>query len=83
VVGPRPERPKFVAEYAERIPHYNERHRIKPGITGLAQVMGGYHTTVYEKLRYDLMYLYHLSLWLDLKIILLTIWTILKRREGC
>lgn len=83
IVGPRPERPNFVEEYAERIPHYNERHRIKPGITGWAQVMGGYHTTVYEKLRYDLMYLYHMSFWLDLKIILLTIWTILKRREGC
>ncbi|MCS6830169.1 MAG: sugar transferase [Armatimonadota bacterium] len=83
VVGPRPERPNFVEEYRERIPHYDERHRIKPGITGWAQVMGGYHTTVYDKLRYDLMYLYHMSLWLDLKIILLTIWTVLKRREGC
>ncbi|GIV19469.1 MAG: hypothetical protein KatS3mg023_1220 [Armatimonadota bacterium] len=83
IVGPRPERPNFVEEYRERIPHYDERHRIKPGITGWAQVMGGYHTTVYDKLRYDLMYLYHMSLWLDLKIILLTIWTVLKRREGC
>jgi len=83
IVGPRPERPKFVEEYRERIPHYDERHRIKPGITGWAQVMGGYHTTVYDKLRYDLMYLYHMSLWLDLKILLLTVWTILKRREGC
>jgi len=83
IVGPRPERPKFVDEYRERIPHYDERHRIKPGITGWAQVMGGYHTTVYDKLRYDLMYLYHMSFWLDLKIILLTFWTVLKRREGC
>lgn len=83
IVGPRPERPNFVEEYRERIPHYDERHRIKPGITGWAQVMGGYHTTVYDKLRYDLMYLYHMSLWLDLKIIFLTIWTVLKRREGC
>lgn len=83
IVGPRPERPNFVQEYRERIPHYDERHRIKPGITGWAQVMGGYHTTVYDKLRYDLMYLYHMSLWLDLKIIFLTVWTVLKRREGC
>lgn len=83
IVGPRPERPNFVEEYRERIPHYDERHRIKPGITGWAQVMGGYHTTVYDKLRYDLMYLYHMSFWLDLKIIILTIWTVLKRREGC
>jgi exopolysaccharide biosynthesis polyprenyl glycosylphosphotransferase len=83
IVGPRPERPKFVEEYRQRIPHYDERHRIKPGITGWAQVMGGYHTTVYDKLRYDLMYLYHMSFWLDLKILLLTVWTVLKRREGC
>lgn len=83
IVGPRPERPNFVEEYRERIPHYDERHRIKPGITGWAQVMGGYHTTVYDKLRYDLMYLYHMSFWLDIKIIILTIWTVLKRREGC
>jgi len=83
IVGPRPERPNFVEEYRERIPHYDERHRIKPGITGWAQVMGGYHTTVYDKLRYDLMYLYHMSLWLDVKIIFLTIWTVLRRREGC
>lgn len=83
VVGPRPERPKFVEEYKEKIPHYDERHRVKPGITGLAQVMGGYHTKVHEKLRYDLMYIYHMSLKRDIKIILLTIWTILKRREGC
>ncbi len=83
VVGPRPERPEFVEEYKERIPHYDERHQVKPGITGLAQVMGGYHTKVHEKLRYDLMYIYHMSLKQDIKIILLTIWTILKRREGC
>lgn len=83
IVGPRPERPNFVEEYKERIPHYDERHRIKPGITGWAQVMGGYHTTVYDKLRYDLMYLYHMSFWLDVKILFLTIWTVLKRREGC
>ncbi len=83
VVGPRPERPNFVEQYKEHIPHYDERHLIRPGITGWAQVMGGYHTSVYEKLRYDLMYLYHMSLWLDLRIILLTVWAILKRREGC
>mgnify|MGYP001770821307 CR=1 FL=1 len=83
VVGPRPERPNFVEEYKERIPYYDERHRIKPGITGLAQVMGGYHTKVHEKLRYDLMYLYHMSLRLDLAIIWKTLLIILKRREGC
>lgn len=83
VVGPRPERPHFVEEFRERIPYYDERHRVKPGITGLAQVMGGYHTKVHDKLRYDLMYIYHMSLWRDMKIIFQTVWTILRRREGC
>lgn len=83
VVGPRPERPNFVEEYRQIIPNYDERHRVRPGITGLAQVMGGYHTKVHEKLRYDLMYIYHLSLWWDIVLVLQTIWTILKRREGC
>ncbi len=56
IVGPRPERPNFVEEYRERIPHYDERHRIKPGITGWAQVMGGIILPSTTRLRYDLMY---------------------------
>jgi lipopolysaccharide/colanic/teichoic acid biosynthesis glycosyltransferase len=72
LVGPRPERPCFVEQFEEELPEYGERHRILPGITGLAQVCGDYHSSPREKLRFDLMYLYHQSLWLDLRIIVRT-----------
>ena len=78
VVGPRPERPCFVDIYRTQIPAYDERHRVKPGITGLAQVNGYYLTCVYVKLRYDLMYVRNQSLWLDAKILLLTIRALLR-----
>jgi exopolysaccharide biosynthesis polyprenyl glycosylphosphotransferase len=73
LVGPRPERPCFVAAFERELPRYGERHRILPGITGLAQVHGSYHSSPREKLRYDLMYLYHRSLWLDLCILARTL----------
>ena len=77
-VGPRP----LLVEY---LPLYNERqkkrHDVKPGITGLAQVMGRNAISWKEKFEYDIYYVEHLSFWLDLKIILLTIWKVLKR-EG-
>lgn len=73
MVGPRPERPCFVADYQVRIPSYRERLRVLPGITGLAQIHGFYQTPVYTKLRYDLMYIYNQSIFQDIKILLLTI----------
>ena len=69
LVGPRPERPEFVERFERELPDYSERHRIVPGITGLAQINGHYHSTPREKLRYDLMYLYHPSLGRDLSIL--------------
>jgi exopolysaccharide biosynthesis polyprenyl glycosylphosphotransferase len=69
VIGPRPERPCFVTQFEREIPGYQERHRIRPGITGLAQVNGGYLSNARVKLRYDLFYLYHRSVWLDLLIV--------------
>ena len=69
VIGPRPERPCFVEQFEREIPGYQERHRIRPGITGLAQVNGGYLSNARVKLRYDLFYLYHRSVWLDLMIV--------------
>jgi sugar transferase (PEP-CTERM system associated) len=74
-VGPRPERPVFVHELAARIPFYAERHRVKPGITGWAQVNYPYGASVEdarEKLAYDLYYAKNASLLLDLAIILRT-----------
>jgi exopolysaccharide biosynthesis polyprenyl glycosylphosphotransferase len=76
-VGPRPERPFFVAQFTEEIPGYSERFRVKPGLTGLAQVSGSYATTAENKLKYDLIYIYHQSVFLDLKIIFSTIKVVL------
>jgi sugar transferase (PEP-CTERM system associated) len=82
-VGPRPERPFFVEQLAEAIPFYMERHAVRPGITGWAQVKYRYGSSVedaMEKLRYDLYYIKHLSLVFDLTIILDTVKVILSRR---
>ncbi len=79
VVGPRPERPEFVSEFAAHIPGYLERLKVRPGITGLAQVYGDYLTSVYHKLRYDWIYLHRMSLWHDLRILLMTVVTVLTR----
>jgi lipopolysaccharide/colanic/teichoic acid biosynthesis glycosyltransferase len=79
VVGPRPERPEFVGQFLKEVPGYAKRHEVRPGITGLAQVYGGYLTTVYSKLRYDWLYLYRCSFWYDLRIIGLTIKVVLSR----
>lgn len=73
LVGPRPERPNFVAEFAAESPLYDLRHQVKPGITGLAQVMGRYATTAQDKLRYDLLYITDYSPWLDLRILFWTV----------
>jgi len=75
-IGPRPERPEFVERFKHQIENYDERHSIKPGITGLAQVYGGYDTPPDIKLKYDLFYIYNRSFTLDLKILLLTVRTL-------
>jgi exopolysaccharide biosynthesis polyprenyl glycosylphosphotransferase len=73
LVGPRPERPEFVRQYIASDPSYAERFRIRPGITGLAQVSSYYATAPSVKLRFDLMYMYHQSLRLDLQIVARTL----------
>lgn len=83
LVGPRPERPEFVRSLAEQIPFYGQRHVIKPGLTGWAQVRYTYGASVeeaMEKLQYDLFYIKHLSLSLDLFIVFETVKTVLLRR---
>lgn len=79
-VGPRPERPGFVKHFSATLPGYSERHKVKPGVTGLAQVRGYYDTAAENKLRYDLAYIYNYSFSLDLLIILETIKVVLVRR---
>ena len=79
-LGPRPERPHFVDQLAEVIPHYAERSRAKPGLTGWAQVTPPYGASVEDaraKLSYDLFYVRHRSVWLDLSILFATVRVIL------
>lgn len=82
-VGPRPERPEFVQWLSQEIPFYDLRHLIRPGITGWAQVRYRYGASLEEtkrKLEYDLYYVKHLSIGLDLLIMFETIKTIILRR---
>ncbi|MCE5192114.1 MAG: sugar transferase [Actinomycetia bacterium] len=79
-VGPRPERPFFVDQYLQDIPGYRERFRVKPGVTGLAQVSGTYATTPERKLKYDLIYLYHQNLLMDVQILVETVRVVLTGR---
>ena len=80
-VGPRPERPYFVEKFKKEIPLYTRRLRVRPGITGWAQVKGGYDQSiehVKQKLTYDLFYIENMSLRMDLKIVIVTILVMLK-----
>jgi lipopolysaccharide/colanic/teichoic acid biosynthesis glycosyltransferase len=79
-VGPRPERPFFVEQLCEEVPYYNERHTIKPGITGLAQVRYQYGASIedsIQKLQYDLYYVKNNSLFLDILIMIETLQVVL------
>jgi sugar transferase (PEP-CTERM system associated) len=82
-VGPRPERPYFVAELAKDIPFYQQRHAVRPGLTGWAQVKYRYGSSLedaMEKLRYDLYYIKHLSIFFDLTIVFDTVKVVLLRK---
>jgi lipopolysaccharide/colanic/teichoic acid biosynthesis glycosyltransferase len=84
LVGPRPETPELTKKYGTEIPDYYQRLSVNPGITGLAQVMQGYCSTVEEtkiKLAWDLDYITNKSFWTDLYILYLSIWTVV-RLEG-
>ena len=84
-VGPRPERPEFVADLEQEIPHYQMRHLVKPGLTGWAQIhqpLGGASVRdSIEKLQYDLYYIKNRSFVIDLDVLAKTVLVIL-RREG-
>jgi sugar transferase (PEP-CTERM system associated) len=76
LVGPRPERPEFVQMLGEQIPFYNERHTVRPGLTGWAQIKYQYGSSIEDakiKLEYELFYIKHLSLFFDLAIVFRTI----------
>ena len=72
MVGPRPERPELMAEIVEEIPEFVYRLKVKAGLTGYAQVYGKYNTTACDKLKLDLTYIRNYSIFLDLKLILMT-----------
>jgi len=83
LVGPRPERPEFVRSLTEQIPFYGQRHVVRPGLTGWAQVRYTYGASVedaMEKLQYDLYYIKNMSLALDLFILFSTVKTVLQRQ---
>src|SRR6266851_4942834 len=83
IVGPRPERPEFVSLLEEQIPYYGLRHSVRPGITGWAQIKFQYGASVEEtktKLEYDLFYIKHLSIMLDLAVLLETLKVMLSGR---
>ena len=85
IVGPRPERPEFIEQLKEIIPYYSERHLIKPGVSGWAQVNYPYGASVadaIEKLRYDLYYLKNFTIQLDVMIIFDTLKVVFSQRGG-
>ncbi|MGE0681332.1 MAG: sugar transferase [Candidatus Binatia bacterium] len=79
LVGPRPIRPIFLENLKKEIPHYAQRFLVRPGMTGVAQVHGGYWTEPRNKLRYELVYIRNQSVWLDLKVVFLTLLKICNR----
>lgn len=80
-VGPRPERPEIIRQYVEDMPEFEFRMRVKAGLTGFAQIYGKYNTIPYDKLKLDLFYIENYSVWLDIKLILMTVKILLKRES--
>ncbi|MEX1052137.1 MAG: exopolysaccharide biosynthesis polyprenyl glycosylphosphotransferase [Patescibacteria group bacterium] len=80
LVGPRPEQPKYVEKFAQEIPAYLKRHRVKTGLTGWAQVNGlRGNTSIPERVKYDLYYIENWSIWFDIRIIISTIAMLLRQ----
>jgi lipopolysaccharide/colanic/teichoic acid biosynthesis glycosyltransferase len=80
LVGPRPERPHFVSQFADAYPSYRARHRVPSGLTGWAQIHGlRGDTSIADRARFDNYYIENWSLWLDAKIILRTVAAVVSR----
>ena len=77
IIGPRPERPSFTAQFNEEIPGFINRLAIKPGLTGWAQVNGGYEITPKQKFKEDMYYIRNRSVSLDIKILFKTVKVVL------
>jgi exopolysaccharide biosynthesis polyprenyl glycosylphosphotransferase len=78
MVGPRPERPNFTLQFNNEVPGFVERLKVKPGVTGIAQVNGGYDLTPAEKLELDRLYIENQSIWTDIKVLAMTVWVVLS-----
>lgn len=81
IIGPRPERPKIIEDLMRDIPYYSRRFKVKPGITGWAQIMGVYDSSVadvHNKLKHDFYYIENMSILLDLKILFMTLWVVIR-----
>ena len=82
LVGPRPERPYFAEKFGREIPRYDDRHRMRAGLTGLAQVHGLHgDTSIHERVRFDNLYIDNWSLWLDVVILARTLTTVARIRR--
>ncbi len=81
-VGPRPERKEITEEYSREIPEFPYRLKVKAGLTGYAQVYGQYNTLPYDKLKMDLTYITGYSLWLDIKLIILTVRILFQKEKS-
>lgn len=77
-IGPRPERPEIIAQYVQDMPEFVFRMKVKAGLAGYAQVYGKYNTTPYDKLKLDLAYIENYTVWLDIKLMLLTLKILFK-----
>lgn len=82
LVGPRPERPEIAMQYKDVIPEFDFRLKAKAGLTGYAQIYGKYNTTPYDKLKLDLFYIEQQTIWLDLKLLMMTIKIIFHKENA-
>ena len=81
IIGPRPERPEIIENLMTNIPYYSRRLKVKPGLTGWAQIMGVYDVSVadvHNKLKHDFYYIENMSIFLDMKILILTLFAVLR-----
>ncbi len=82
IVGPRPEREEIAEQYKESIPEFPLRLKVKAGLTGYAQVYGKYNTTPYDKLKLDIAYIEKYSIWMDLKLIMMTVKVVFQKENS-
>lgn len=82
IVGPRPERQEIQDQYAESIPEFPLRLKVKAGLTGYAQVYGRYNTTPYDKVKMDIAYIENYSLWMDIRLIMMTLKVLFQKENS-